>query len=85
MLELARSAGPTVTPTLAAAGHKVFVLPPEAGVDGVEALRHALVLPHQDTVLQVPQVHALKSNGATGEPLVPLEGSGVGAGARRLT
>lgn len=31
----------------------------EAGVDGVEALRHSLILPHQHTVLQVPEMNPL--------------------------
>lgn len=46
--------------TFAATGNKVFVVASKAGVDGVEALGHTLVFPHQHTVLEVPQVHSLQ-------------------------
>ncbi len=46
--------------TFAAAGDKVFVVSSKAGVDGVEALGHTLVLPHKHPVLKVPQVHSLR-------------------------
>lgn len=42
------------------AGDEVFVVSSETGVDGIEALGHPLVLPHQYPVLQVPQVDALE-------------------------
>lgn len=37
-----------------ATSDEVFIVPSEAGMNGVEALGHPLVLPHQHPVLQVP-------------------------------
>lgn len=45
--------------TFTAAGDEILVMAAEAGVDGVEALRHSLILPHQHTVLQVPEMNPL--------------------------
>ena len=42
-----RGRGLTLTPT----GDEVFVVSSKAGVDGVEALCHALILPHQHPVM----------------------------------
>lgn len=47
--------------TFAATGNEVFVVSSEAGVDGVEALGHTLVFPHQHPVLEVPQVNSLQN------------------------
>lgn len=46
--------------TFTATSNEVFVVSSKAGVDGVEALGHALVFPHQHPVLKVPQVHSLQ-------------------------
>lgn len=45
--------------TFAATGNEVFIVSSKAGVDGVEALGHTLVLPYKHPVLKVPQVHSL--------------------------
>ena len=47
--------------TFTATGDEVLVESPEAGEDGVVALRHPLELAHQHAVLQVPQVNPLST------------------------